>query len=127
GQLSSTALTKATGDGGIDGVISEDALGLDAVYIQAKRYSSENTVGRPHIQQFIGSLTGESASKGVFVTTSEFSRDARDYIQKVQQRVVLINGQHLAQLMIQHGVGVRTRATYLVRSLDDDYFVDLTS
>jgi len=124
GQLSSTALTKASGDGGIDGVISEDALGLDAVYIQAKRYGPENTVGRPHIQQFIGSLTGESATKGVFVTTSDFSREARDYIHKVQQRVVLINGQRLAQLMIQHGVGVRTRATYLVRSIDEDYFAD---
>ena len=124
GQLSTTALTKASADGGIDGVISEDALGLDAVYIQAKRYGPENTVGRPHIQQFIGSLTGESATKGVFVTTSDFSKEAREYIHKVQQRVVLINGQRLAQLMIRHGVGVRTRATYLVRSVDEDYFAE---
>jgi restriction system protein len=124
GQLSSSALTKASGDGGIDGVISEDALGLDAVYIQAKRYAPGNTVGRPHIQQFIGSLTGESATKGVFVTTSDFSKEAREYINKVQQRVVLINGNRLAQLMVQHGVGVRTRATYLVRSVDEDYFDD---
>jgi restriction system protein len=127
GKLSSSALTKASGDGGIDGVISEDALGLDAVYIQAKRYAPENTVGRPAIQQFIGSLTGESANKGVFVTTSEFSKEARDYINRVQHRVVLINGQRLAQLMLQHGVGVRTRVTYLLRSIDEDYFAELTT
>lgn len=125
GRIGSGALTKSTGDSGIDGMISEDALGLDAVYIQAKRYAPENTVGRPHIQQFIGSLTGESATKGVFVTTSDFSREARDYLNKVQQRVVLINGQKLAQLMIQHGVGVRTRTTYIVRSIDEDYFSEL--
>lgn len=124
GKLASSTLTKASGDGGIDGVISEDALGLDAVYIQAKRYAAENTVGRPHIQQFIGSLTGESATKGVFVTTSDFSRDARDYLNRVQQRVVLINGQRLAQLMIQHGVGVRTRTSYIVQNIDDEYFAE---
>lgn len=126
GTLASSTLTKASGDGGIDGVISEDALGLDAVYIQAKRYAAENTVGRPHIQQFIGSLTGESATKGVFVTTSDFSRDARDYLNRVQQRVVLINGQRLAQLMIQHGVGVRTRTSYIVQNIDDEYFAEGT-
>lgn len=125
GQISNGALTKSSGDGGIDGVINEDALGLDAVYIQAKRHAPDNTVGRPHIQQFIGSLTGESATKGVFVTTSDFSREARDYLNRVQHRVVLINGQKLAQLMIQHGVGVRTRTTYTIRSVDEDYFSDL--
>jgi len=80
-------LTPFTGDGGIDGVISEDPLGLDAVYIQAKRYSAENKISRPDIQRFVGSLTGESATKGVFVTTSDFSRDAVAYIERVQQRV----------------------------------------
>ncbi|BCA58729.1 hypothetical protein HMP06_1498 [Sphingomonas sp. HMP6] len=124
GQLSSSTLTKASRDGGIDGVISEDALGLDAVYIQAKRYAAENTVGRPDIQQFIGSLTGESATKGVFVTTSDFSREARDYLNRVQQRVVLINGQRLVQLMVQHGVGVRTRTTYIVQNIDEGYFAE---
>lgn len=119
-------MTKATGDGGIDGVINEDALGLDAVYIQAKRYAADRKVGRPDIQQFIGSLTGESATKGVFVTTSDFSREAHDYLQRVQQRVVLINGQRLAQLMIAHGVGVRVRQTYLIQSIDEDYFMDAT-
>ena len=111
-----------SGDGGIDGVIDEDALGLDAVYVQAKRYAPENTVGRPAIQQFIGSLTGEGASKGVFVTTSSFSAEARDYAARVMQRVVLIDGARLARLMIRHGVGVRTRRTYEVKSIDEDYF-----
>ena len=111
-----------SGDGGIDGVINEDALGLDAVYVQAKRYDPSNKVGRPDIQKFVGSLTGESATKGVFVTTSAFSREARDYISRVQQRIVLIDGEFLAKLMIQHGVGVRARAQYVIRSIDEDYF-----
>lgn len=119
-------MTKVTGDGGIDGIIKEDALGLDAVYIQAKRYAADRKIGRPDIQQFIGSLTGESATKGVFVTTSDFSREAHDYLQRVQQRVVLINGQRLAQLMIAHGVGVRVRQTYLIQSIDEDYFINAT-
>jgi restriction system protein len=124
GDLSRSMTTKTSGDGGIDGIIHEDALGLDAVYIQAKRYDAKNTVGRPDIQRFIGSLTGEGANKGVFVTTSDFSRDAMEYLQRVQHRVVLINGQRLARLMIQHGVGVRTRQTYLIQSVDEDYFSD---
>jgi restriction system protein len=94
-----------SGDGGIDGIINEDPLGLDRVYIQAKRYGLDIKVGRPAIQQFVGSLTGESATKGVFVTTSEFSADARAYAERVQQRIILINGQHLARLMIAHEVG----------------------
>jgi restriction system protein len=124
GSLGSQQMTKASGDGGIDGIIHEDALGLDAVYIQAKRYASDIRVGRPAIQQFIGSLTGEGATKGVFVTTSDFSREARDYLTKVQHRVVLINGTELASLMIRHGVGVRDRRTYVIRSVDEDYFAD---
>lgn len=111
-----------TGDGGIDGIINEDKLGLDAVYIQAKRYAPGNTVGRPTLQAFVGSLTGEGATKGVFVTTSDFSKDARDYLNKVQHRIVLINGDRLARLLIQHDVGVRPRKTYVIRSIDEDYF-----
>jgi restriction system protein len=118
-------MTKATGDGGINGIIHEDALGLDAVYIQAKRYAATNKVGRPDIQQFIGSLTGEGASKGVFVTTSDFSREAWDFLQRVQQRVVLINGQRLAQLMITHGVGVRVCQTHQIQTVDEDYFAEI--
>lgn len=117
--------TKTTGDGGIDGIIHEDALGLDAVYIQAKRYAPDNRIGRPDIQRFIGSLTGEGANKGVFVTTSDFSREAREYLHRVQHRVVLINGQRLARLMVQHGVGVRARRSYVVQSVDEDYFADV--
>jgi restriction system protein len=117
-------MTKTSGDGGIDGIIHEDALGLDAVYIQAKRYQAETKVGRPAIQQFIGSLTGEGATKGVFVTTSDFSTEARGYLAKVQHRVVLIGGRELARLMIRHGVGVRDRVAYVIRSVDEDYFAD---
>ena len=117
-------MTKTSGDGGIDGIIHEDALGLDAVYIQAKRYQAETKVGRPAIQQFIGSLTGEGATKGVFVTTSDFSTEARGYLTKVQHRVVLIGGRQLARLMIRHGVGVRDRIAYVIRSVDEDYFAD---
>ncbi len=124
GNLANSQTTKASGDGGIDGIINEDALGLDAVYIQAKRYAPENKVGRPALQAFVGSLTGEGASKGVFVTTSDFSKDARDYLNRVQQRIVLINGDRLARLMVQHEVGVRARKTYVIRSIDEDYFTE---
>lgn len=111
-----------SGDGGIDGVVNEDKLGLDAVYIQAKRYAPENTIGRPALQAFIGSMTGESATKGVFVTTSSFTKDAQDYVRRVQQRVVLIDGARLARLMIDHGVGVRIDKTYVLRSIDANFF-----
>jgi restriction system protein len=111
-----------SGDGGIDGIINEDKLGLDAVYIQAKRYAPDSKVGRPALQAFVGSLTGEGANKGVFVTTSDFSKEARDYVERVQHRIVLINGTRLARLMIQHEVGARARKTYTLRSVDEDYF-----
>jgi restriction system protein len=124
GSFGKHEMTKTSGDGGIDGIIHEDALGLDAVYIQAKRYQAETKVGRPAIQQFIGSLTGEGATKGVFVTTSDFSAEARGYLAKVQHRVVLIGGRELARLMIRHGVGVRDRVSYVIRSVDEDYFSD---
>lgn len=111
-----------SGDGGIDGVVNEDKLGLDAVYIQAKRYAPENSIGRSALQAFIGSMTGESASKGVFVTTSSFSGEARDYVRRVGQRVVLIDGARLARLMIDHGVGLRVDKTYVLRSIDANFF-----
>lgn len=113
-----------SGDGGIDGVINEDALGLDAVYIQAKCWAADNRVGRPAIQQFVGSLHGVGATKGVFVTTSDFSAEARSYVERVQQRVILIDGQRLARLMIAHEIGVRARHTYVLRSVDEDYFIE---
>ena len=122
GNLVNGHMTKTTGDGGIDGIIHEDALGLDAVYVQAKRYGPDNKVSRPDIQRFVGSLTGEGATMGVFVTTSDFSKEAKDFVTRVQHRIVLINGQRFADLMLKHGVGVRIRATYTIQTVDDDYF-----
>jgi len=109
-----------SGDGGIDGIIKEDKLGLDAIYIQAKRW--ENTVGRPEIQKFVGALTGQRAKKGLFITTSNFSSDAEDYVSRIDAKVVLIDGETLAQLMIDHNVGVSTIGTYEIKKVDSDYF-----
>lgn len=111
-----------SGDGGVDGVINEDRLGLDRVYVQAKRYSAGNAVGRPDVQAFVGSLVGLGASKGVFVTTSTFSAHARDFVKHLSQRVVLLDGESLASLMIEHGIGVRTSRTVEFRRLDEDFF-----
>ena len=112
-----------SGDGGIDGVIDEDRLGLDRIYVQAKRYAS-TIVGRPEIQGFVGSLVGVSANKGVFVTTSTFSRQAIDYVKALQQRVVLIDGNRLSELMIEFGVGVRVSRVVEVKRLDEDFFAE---
>lgn len=111
-----------SGDGGIDGIIKEDKLGLDAIYIQAKRW--ENTVGRPEIQRFVGALTGQRARKGLFITTSEFSSDAEDYVLRIDAKVVLIDGETPAQLMIDHNVGVSTVGTYEIKKADSDYFLE---
>lgn len=111
-----------SGDNGIDGIIKEDKLGLDVIYIQAKRW--EATVGRPEIQQFAGALQGQRARKGVFLTTSSFSAEARQYASLIDTRIVLIDGKELARLMITHGVGVSTAATYEVKKIDFDYFVE---
>jgi restriction system protein len=113
------AIGKA-GDGGIDGIIKEDKLGLDAIYIQAKRW--ENTVGRPEIQKFIGALAQQRAKKGLFITTSSFSADADDCVSRIEAKVVLIDGETLAQMMIDHNVGVSTVGTYEVKKIDSDYF-----
>jgi restriction system protein len=111
-----------SGDGGVDGVINEDRLGLDRVYIQAKRYSEGNVVGRPAVQNFVGSLVGMSATKGVFVTTSKFSGEAVEYARHLRERVILIDGRRLAELMIEHGVGVRLNRAIEFKKLDEDYF-----
>ena len=113
-----------SGDGGIDGIVNEDPLGLDVVYLQAKRYGADNVIGRDKIQQFVGALTERSSSKGVFVTTSSFSKGASEYAQKVPQKVILIDGEQLAALMIQYGVGVRTERIINIRKTDADYFDD---
>jgi len=111
-----------SGDEGIDGIIKEDRLGLDVVYIQAKRW--ESTVGRPVVQAFAGSLMGQRARSGVLITTSRFSQGARDYVNRIEKRIVLIDGEQLAQLMIDHGVGVAEVVTYVVKRIDNDYFSD---
>ena len=113
-----------SGDGGVDGVVNEDPLGLDRVYVQAKRYAETNTVGRPDVQAFVGSLVGLGATKGVFVTTSIFSLQARDFVKHLTQRVILIDGQRLADLMIEHGVGVRVSRALEFKRLDEDFFAE---
>lgn len=111
-----------SGDGGVDGVIDQDPLGLGRIYVQAKRYAPGNVVGRPAIQGFVGALHGRQAGQGVFITTSSFSREASEYAQQVAASVVLIDGARLAALMIQYGVGVQAENTYTVVKLDEDYF-----
>ena len=112
-----------SGDGGVDGVIRQDKFGLDQIYIQAKRYES-NVVGRPHIQSFVGALSGQHATRGVFITTSEFSSDAKEFARTVPQyRIILIDGESLAQLMIEHKVGVTVSGTLELIELDENFFV----
>jgi restriction system protein len=114
------AIGKA-GDGGIDGIIDEDSLGLDVIYVQAKRWT-ENPVGRPEIQKFVGALQGHRAKKGVFITTSIFSKDAQEYVKLIDNKVVLIDGRQLTRLMFDHNVGVSEKRTYQVKKIDSDYF-----
>jgi restriction system protein len=108
------------GDEGVDGVIREDALGLDLIYVQAKSW--QGTVGRPDIQKFFGALHGKRAGKGVFITTSQFSSEAREYAQGVTPRVILVDGRQLAELMIDHNVGVTVRQVFEVKGVNLDYF-----
>jgi restriction system protein len=112
-----------SGDGGIDGIIKEDKLGLDIVYIQAKRWDN-TVVGRPEIQKFVGALHGQRARKGVFITTSRFSQEAREYVSIIDSKIVLIDGEELAQLMIDNHVGVSTVSIYEIKKIDSDYFTD---
>jgi restriction system protein len=112
------------GDGGVDGVIKEDALGLDVVYVQAKRLDPDKSVPVREVRDFVGGLEGHRATKGVFVTTSYFPSSAYDFITRVSKRIVLIDGPELASLMIRHRVGVRVKDTYEVKKIDEDYFVE---
>lgn len=112
-----------SGDGGVDGIIKEDRLGLDTIYLQAKRYRDGN-VGRPEVQAFVGALQGFRARKGIFITTSAFASTAEQYAQNIDTKVVLIDGQTLADYMIDFGVGVTTVNTYEVKRLDSDFFVE---
>lgn len=112
-----------TGDGGIDGIIKEDKLGLDTIYIQAKRYSVENSVPSRDIRDFTGSLEGHGAQKGVFITTSSFTKDGIAFVKKLQQKkIVLIDGEKLTQLMIDYDIGVSATSTYTIKKIDSEYF-----
>lgn len=111
-----------SGDGGIDGIIKEDRLGLDAVYIQAKRW--ENPVGRPEIQKYAGALQGRKARKGVFITTSSYTKEALQFVEIIESKTVLIDGDTLTKLMIENGVGVSPVASYELKKIDTDYFVE---
>ena len=111
-----------SGDEGIDGIINEDRLGLDVIYLQAKRWQAP--VGRPEIQKFAGALQGHRANKGIFITTSAFTRDAEDYVAKINSKIVLVDGEQLSQLMIDHNVGVALVTSYETKKIDSDYFIE---
>jgi restriction system protein len=112
-----------SGDGGVDGIIKEDPLGLDAIYLQAKRW--DGIVGRPEIQKFAGALQGQRSRKGIFITTSSFSREALEYVKLIDTKIILIDGLRLAALMFDHGIGVATESVYEVKRIDSDYFSDI--
>lgn len=118
----SAHVTQYAHDDGIDGIIYEDKLGLDKIYIQAKRYKIDNTIGKPQIQQFSGALDEQKATKGVFITTSSYSKEAKQYVEKLNKKIVLIDGQELARYMIEYNVGVSTKQVYEVKRIDSDYF-----
>ncbi|MDO4510849.1 MAG: restriction endonuclease [Bacteroidales bacterium] len=116
----SALVTQSSNDEGVDGIIYEDKLGLDKIYIQAKRWKT--AVGRPIIQQFSGALAGQNSSKGIFITTSTFSKEAKEYVKGISQKIVLIDGHELARYMIEYNVGVSPKKTYIVKRIDTDYF-----
>jgi restriction system protein len=111
-----------SGDEGIDGIIDEDRLGLDSIYIQAKKWSRDSHVGRPEVQRFVGALQGKRAKKGIFITTSQFTTDAQNYVKNIDVKVVLIDGSDLANLMIDYGVGVSKKSYYEIKTIDTDFF-----
>ncbi|HNB99674.1 MAG TPA: restriction endonuclease, partial [Leptospiraceae bacterium] len=116
------SITGKVGDEGIDGVIKEDKLGLDIIYIQAKKW--EGNIGRPEIQKFVGALQGQRAKKGIFITTSSFNENSYDYVSKIDIKVVLINGEELANLMIDYNVGVASKRSFEIKKIDTDYFIE---
>lgn len=111
-----------SGDGGIDGIINEDRLGLDVIYIQAKKW--ENSVGRPEIQKFAGALQGQRAKKGIFITTSVFTNEAKEFASKIDSKITLIDGETLSQLMIDYNVGINSIVNYELKRIDSDYFIE---
>jgi restriction system protein len=115
---------KRTNDEGIDGIINEDKLGLDVIYLQAKKWTKDGGIGRPEIQKFVGALHGQRAKKGVFITTSHFSKNAYEYVKTIDPKVILIDGESLADLMIEYGLGTSTVESYQIKKIDLDYFED---
>lgn len=111
-----------TGDEGIDGIIKEDVLGLEMIYLQAKRWKKDSTVGRPEIQGFVGSLVGKQASKGIFITTAKFSGTAYDYVRSIDKRVILIDGEQLTDLMFKYDVGVTNEEVFITKKVDNEFF-----
>jgi restriction system protein len=111
-----------SGDEGLDGVIRQDALGLERVYVQAKRYAAENAVSRPAIQGFVGALQGAQADRGIFITTSRFTAEAQSYAERVNARLILIDGERLGDLMVAYNVGVQDDETFVLKEIDEDYF-----
>lgn len=122
GNATKSRVTGRSGDGGIDGTIREDVLGLDEIYVQAKRYAEGNNVRASDLRDFAGAIDLAGTTKGVFVTTAGFTRDAENYVAKSPKRIILIGGEELARLMVRHGIGVRTRHSYEVKRIDEDYF-----
>lgn len=116
------ALTGKSADEGIDGIINEDKLGLDVIYVQAKKW--ENPVGRPEIQKFAGALLGKKAKKGIFITTSCFTREAADFVRSIDAKIILIDGKRLTELMVDYNVGVSVVQRYEIKKVDSDYFSD---
>lgn len=117
------AVTKKTGDEGIDGVVSADKFGFDSIYIQAKKWQTSSTVGRPEVQRFLGALAGQGATKGIFITTAHFSKEAIDFANKqLHQKIVLVDGEQLSKLMIEYDFGVSTVESYVVKRVDYDFF-----
>lgn len=120
----SATVTRLSHDDGVDGIIPQDKLGFDKIYIQAKRYAAGNTVQKPELQKFSGALEEKKAVKGVFITTSSFSSGARDYVRNISKKIILIDGPQLARLMIDYNIGVAVQKTYYIKSVNTDYFVD---
>ena len=117
------AVTSKTGDEGIDGIVSADKFGFDSIYIQAKQWKPDSVVSRPEIQKFLGALAGQGATKGIFITTAQFSKGAVDFVEKqLHTKIVLVNGKQLTKLMIDYDIGVSTVATYRIKRIDSDFF-----
>ena len=125
GRAGSAERTSATGDAGIDGIISQDPLGLDRIYVQAKRYAVERSIDRPKIHEFAGALLGKQGDRGVYITTSAFTRGARDEAERINARIELIDGSRLAELLVGYGVGVQAEQTVTLYRIDEDFFEQL--